>query len=236
MALLHSDTCLSDAILHDTSLIPVVARFGISLGMGDKSIGAVCAERGLDTDFFITILNTFINENYFPEKRLQSFYAGLLIDYLTKTNLYYAKFQLPNVERHFGKLVEWGDRENGNLVAVFKFFEGVRKELLARIESDKSVWFPVLRERLRSYGHVTEIVPVIDLPTTDTVEEKLNDLLSLIVKHLSGDYDINLCHAVIFALCSLRNDIQQHNRIRNRILRPVAAALQCDSPIISLQP
>lgn len=234
MALLHADTCLSDAILHDTSLIPVIARFGISLGMGEKSIGAVCAEHGLDTDFFITILNTFINENYFPEKRLQSFYAGLLVDYLTKTNLYYVKFQLPNVERHFGKLVEWGEGENSNLVAVFKFFEGVRKELLARIESDKRVWFPVLRERLQQYDKVAEVAAVADLPPTDTVEEKLNDLLSLIVRHLSGDYDINLCHAVIFALCSLRNDIKQHNRIRNRILRPVAAALQCDSPVISV--
>lgn len=234
MALLHADTCLSDAILHDTSLIPVIARFGISLGMGDKSIGTVCAEHGLDTDFFITILNTFSNENYFPERRLQSFYVGLLIDYLTKTNLYYIKFQLPNIERHFGKLVEWGESENSNLVAVFKFFEGVRKELMARIESDKTEWFPVLRERLRQYGNVAEIATAVDLPPTDAIEEKLNDLLSLIVRHLSGDYDINLCHAVIFALCSLRNDIKQHNRIRNRILRPVAAVLQCDSPLISV--
>ena len=109
----------------------------------------------------------------------------------------------------------------------------MRKEVLARRESDKRVWVAVLRERLQQYDKVAEEAFVADLPPTDTVEEKLNDLLSLIVRHLSGDYDINLCHAVIFALCSLRNDIKQHNRIRNRILRPVAAALQCDSPVIS---
>ena len=233
MALLHPDTRLCDAILHDTSLIPVVARFGIGLGLGEKTIASVCEEHRLDTDFFVTILNTFINENYFPEKRLQSFCIEPIIDYLTKTNMYYRKFQLPNIERHFNRLIESGDADNNNLALVFKFFESVRKELQARIDSDKNQWFPVLREKLLAHNGTVEIEQTIDLTPTDTVEEKLNDLLSLIVKHLTGEYDINLCHAVIFALGSLRNDIKQHNRIRTRILRPVAVVLQCDSPVIS---
>ena len=233
MTLLNPDTRLCDAILQDTSLIPVVARFGISLGMGEKSIAAVCMEHDLDAEFFVMILNTFINESYFPEKRLQSFYVVPVIDYLTKTNLYYSRFQLPNIERHFVRLLESGDSENNNLSLVYKFFETVRRELQARIESDRNSWFPLLTERIQAHTGVQCVSPGQELQPTDTIEEKLNDLLSLIVKHLSGDYDINLCHAVIFALNSLRNDIKQHNRIRNRILRPVACALQCDCPEIS---
>ncbi len=233
MPLLHPDTRLCDAILHDTSLIPVIARFGIGLGVGDKSIAAVCKEHKLDTDFFVTILNAFINENYFPEKRFHSFYVGSIIDYLTKTNSYYLRFQLPNIERHFARLIESGKGSSNNIELAFRFFDDVHKELLARIESDQQRWFPLLRERIAQHEGTVEIDTERELDATDTIEEKLNDLLSLIVKHLAGAYDINLCHAVIFALCSLRNDIEQHNRIRNRILRPVACALQCDSPIIS---
>ncbi len=231
MALLHPDTRICDAILHDISLIPVVARFGIGLGLGEKTIAAVCREHQLDADFFVTILNTFINESYFPEKRLQSFCIEPIIDYLTKTNLYYRKFQLPNIERHFNRLIESGDGDN-SLALVFKFFESLRKELLARIDADNGVWFPALREKLLAHGGTVEIDRAADLPPTDAVEEKLNDLLSLIVRHLDGEYDINLCHAVIFALESLRNDIKQHNRIRTRILRPAAVALGCDCPVI----
>lgn len=234
MALLHPDSRLCDAILRDTSLIPVMARFGVSLGMGEKSIATVCEELQLDADFFVTILNTYIDEDYFPERHLQSFCIEPIIDYLTKTNSYYSRFQLPNIERHFARLIELSGKEANNLERVYNFFTTVRNELLMRIDTDHKQWFPRLKAGLDSCKEPLHITTEQHLQPTDTVEEKLNDLLSLIVKHLSGNYDINLCHAVIFALTSLRNDIKQHNRIRNRILRPVAISLQCDSPIISL--
>jgi regulator of cell morphogenesis and NO signaling len=46
------------------------------------------------------------------------------------------------------------------------------------------------------------------------------------VKHLSGDYDDNLCYAVLFAISSLEKDIKQHNRIRYRILVPMVKTLE----------
>ena len=46
------------------------------------------------------------------------------------------------------------------------------------------------------------------------------------VKHLSGDYDENLCYAVLFSICSLEKDIKQHNRIRYRILTPMVSAMK----------
>lgn len=233
MPLLYAETRLCDAILHDTSLLPVMARFGISLGMGEKSIAAVCSEHNLDVDFFVTILNTYINEDYFPEKHLQSFCIESIVDYLGKTNVYYERFQLPNIERHFMRLVQTSDGVGSNVGIAYKFFVTVRDELLKRIVNDRDEWFPQLQERLKSCADEVEIINAAEVVPTDTVEEKLNDLISLFVKHLSGNYDINLCHAVIFVLSSLRDDIRQHNRIRNRILRPIAISLQCDSPIIS---
>ena len=47
------------------------------------------------------------------------------------------------------------------------------------------------------------------------------DLKSIMVKHLTGQFNDNLCYAVFFAICSLEKDIKQHNRIRYRILLPL---------------
>ena len=58
------------------------------------------------------------------------------------------------------------------------------------------------------------------------VGEKLDDLKSLFVIHLKGEYDLNLCHGVIFAIYSLEKDIKQHNRIRYRILTPMVSAME----------
>ncbi|HIY48936.1 MAG TPA: helix-turn-helix transcriptional regulator [Candidatus Barnesiella excrementavium] len=225
MALINAESKLCDVILNEPSLIPVINRFGIILGVGDKNIRTVCDEKNLDCEFFVTILNTFINEDYFPENRLKSFCATQIVDYLTQTNTYYQQFQIPNIERHFNSLINQSDSDNNNLELMKQFFEELKKELLTRIEKDRTEWFPAIKAAAdalhgESYGD-----PVRYHDEPDSLEEKLDDLKSLFVIHLRGEYDLNLCHGVIFALYSLEKDIKQHNRIRNRILRPIADAM-----------
>ena len=122
MALINADCKLCDVILNEPSIIPVINRFGIILGVGDKSIRTVCEEKNLDCEFFVTILNTFINEDYFPENRLKSFCATQIVDYLTQTNTYYQQFQIPNIERHFNSLINQSDSDRAVKAVHDKFF------------------------------------------------------------------------------------------------------------------
>ena len=223
MALINGESKLCDVILHEPSVIPVINRFGIILGVGDKSIRTVCEEKNLDCEFFVTILNTFINEDYFPENRLKSFCATQIVNYLTQTNAYYEQFQIPNIERHFNFLINQSDSENNNLELMKQFFDELKKELLSRIENDKNCWFPSIKvaaETLHGEYYGEKFQP--DTEENDSLEEKLDDLKSLFVIHLKGENDLNHCNGVIFAIYSLEKDIKQHNRIRNRILRPIA--------------
>ena len=101
MAIINHDTKLSDIIIHDPSTITVLNRFGIALGVGDLKVEDACREHGINVSFFTTILNTFINENYFPQDVLAQFNASEIVEYLSKTNSYYEQNVLPNIERHF---------------------------------------------------------------------------------------------------------------------------------------
>ena len=65
MVLIDKDKKLSDVILEDPSIVTVLNRFNIFLGVGDKTIRQMCNEKKLNTDFFLIILNTFSNEEYF---------------------------------------------------------------------------------------------------------------------------------------------------------------------------
>ena len=226
MALINAETKLCDVILNEPTLIPVINRFGIILGVGDKSIRTVCEEKKLDSEFFVTILNTFIDEDYFPENRLKSFCAAQIVDYLTHTNAFYKQFQIPNIERHFNSLIQKSNNGNNNLELMKQFFDELKKELLTRIENDQNHWFPTIKAAAESlHGEYYGNPIAQDAQESDTLEEKLDDLKSLFVIHLKGEYELNLCHGVIFAIYSLEKDIKQHNRIRNRILRPMANAM-----------
>lgn len=222
MALVTPETKLCEVIVDEPSVVPVINRFDIVLGVGDRTIKSICKEKGIDTSFFITILNAFIHESFFLENVTGAFNAGDVVDYLRKTNNSYLRNQLPNIERHFAALISRSD-SNNNLPLLFNFYREVKTEIERRIDSDNQ-WFDAIISAEQSNSEVSVAGNAVQAES-DSIEDKLSDLINMFVIHLRGDYDRNLCHAVLFAVISLEKDIRQNNRIRNRVLRPLVDAL-----------
>lgn len=222
MALVTPDTKLCEVIVDEPSVVPVINRFDIVLGVGDRTIKSICKEKGIDTSFFITILNAFIHESFFLENVTGAFNAGDVVDYLRKTNNSYLRNQLPNIERHFAALISRSD-SNNNLPLLFNFYREVKTEIERRIDNDNQ-WFDAIISAEQSNSEVSVAGNAVQAES-DSIEDKLSDLINMFVIHLRGDYDRNLCHAVLFAVISLEKDIRQNNRIRNRVLRPLVDAL-----------
>lgn len=229
MPLVYTNMKLSEVVEEYPSLIPVLNRFGIRLGLGDKSVREICEDYKLDTDFLLTVINTFLNEEYFPEKKLQTFHTSQIVDYLIKTNKYYLRYQLPNIERHLISFISQSASGNNTLALIGRFFSSFKEELTSRIKRDETEWFPyclALSEKLKGITERDALHLHTSKSKEDSIEELLYDLKSIMVKHLSGEYDENLCYAVIFAVNSLEKDIKQHNRIRYRILEPMVTAME----------
>ena len=222
MALVTPDTKLCEVIVDEPSVVPVINRFDIVLGVGDRTIKSICKEKGIDTSFFFTILLAFIHESFFLENVTGAFNAGDVVDYLRKTNNSYLRNQLPNIERHFAALISRSD-SNNNLPLLFNFYREVKTEIERRIDSDNQ-WFDAIISAEQSNSEVSVAGNAIQAES-DSIEDKLSDLINMFVIHQRGDYDRNLCHAVLFAVISLEKDICQNNRIRNRVLRPLVDAL-----------
>lgn len=231
MPLVSSNMQMSEVVEAHTSLIPVLNRLGIRLGLGDRTVADICTEHQLDTDFLLTVLNTFLNEEYFPERKLRTFHLSQIIDYLTKTNRYYERYQLPNIERHLRSFLSMSGG-NPSLALIGRFFESFKETFLRRIGKDDGEWFPYCLELSRRLATNPDVDAEkgFSLPSPENAEDQIEALLadmkSIMIKHLSGEYNDNLCYAVIFAISSLEKDVKQHNRIRYRILLPMVAAME----------
>ena len=77
LPIISSNTKLSQIIIDDPTILSVLSRFGISLGVGDMTIEQICQQKKMNVVFFTTILNTFRDPDFFPEKILYSFEAHL---------------------------------------------------------------------------------------------------------------------------------------------------------------
>lgn len=220
---------LGDIIREYPTLIPIVGRFGIRPGLGEATVGEMAAQHGVDTDFFVMVLNTYLNESYFPEKRLQAFHISQIIDYLNKTNSYYLRFQLPNIEKHLRAFISMSRVTNNSLELLGRQSEALRAELTAQIAQDSDTDFPAFLALARRYEQ--EGAGPLEVRGEKKIfesnaEQLLSEMQNILIRFLTGDYDENLCYAVIFALNSMERDIRQHNRIRHRILYPIVEAMK----------
>lgn len=213
MALINHNSLLSEIIQNDPTVIPVINRFDITLGTKDNTIASTCSKHNIDIDFFLSILNTFINKDYFPETTLKSFQPTEIVAYLTKTNNYYLHFQIPNIERHFNSLINRSGNAN-NLSHIKSFFDELKTRLIERINFDNSQLFnAVINSKSISIPN--------NINDSTNYEDQINDLKNMFIIHLNGEYDLNLCYAVITAIHTFEKDFQKNNRVRDRILLPL---------------
>ena len=290
---------LSEVIYRNPSVVPVIGRFGIRLGVGDKTIAETAREAGIDEDFFLLVLNTYLNEDYFPEDELYALSRQQVDDYLAKTDRYYLQVQLPNIERHLNAFIgrslagcPAGAARPGNLpgpesgnpgmpagpenpetrehpqpgfagsgtcrpgaaapaehpfLLLRKLLGAFRQALESRIGipagTPEIPGNPGTSGRPETYvgseisgGPETSARPETSGNTETSggpeeaagpdpsPEQLLAEMQHIMIRFLQGPYDENLCYATLFALRSMETDLRRHDRIRGRILRPVAEA------------
>ena len=200
MLLIYKNMPLGALINSHTSIVPVLDHMGINLGVGDSTVEDVCVEKGINVDFVIAILNTFLNEGYFPEKSFQTVSREDIESYMNSTYEYYLGAQLPVIEAHLMRLI---NGENAPLHIIKRMVEDIRLSIINAMGSDKKTDYAASDEYYQG------AISLID------------DVKNLIIKHISGRYDKNMCYALLFFLSSFRKDLNHHLRIRSRVLIPM---------------
>ena len=193
--LLDPHSVMADVLLEHNELIPVLNRFGIRLGVGDKTVLDLCEEHQLNPDFILTVLNVYLDESYIPDASLALFDTGLIADYFHHTVENYIHELVPNIEKHLNAFIAISGAENKEL--------GMLRLLFLRF-----------KERMTQYLQKTSDFKE-ELP-----DDLLHDLKNILIKHLSKAYNQNLIYAVVFSVHSLEKDLAAHNRLRNKVLRP----------------
>ncbi|MCC6397789.1 MAG: hypothetical protein IT282_12285 [Bacteroidetes bacterium] len=217
-------------------LLPVISRFGIPWGFGEKTVSMVCREHKVDVEFFLAMVNAFTNEHYVPEKPLQISNVPTIINYLLKTHAYYIGTQVPLIGKLLNDLLRRGPMDAGKRHLIRKFFLDYKRELSVHLAREETTTFPYMMQVYRLYHnrrpssrdrHALSRYSMRTYAEEHTVvDEKLFDLKNILIKYVRSDSSHPVSQEVIFELFRLERDIQDHTRIEDHILRPLVERME----------
>ena len=227
---------MADVIHYNYILLPVITRFGIELGFGDKTVKEVCHLYHVNLEFFLEITNSFVDDDYVPQKELESFSLNLIVDYLKKTHNYYLEEKIPELEKMILKMVhDPMDQEEKNSL-IKNFFTQYKIELTTHIEKEEDKIQPYVlkleeawRKKTLSDELYTQIkkYSIDDFATEhDNVEEKLYDLKNIIIKYLPPCKDRSLCNKILMELFRLEKDLNAHAALEDKVLIPKVSEME----------
>ena len=234
--LIHKDMKMAEVIYLNHHLLHIINRFNIQLGFEDKTVEIICVENQVDTEFFLEIVNTYHDSDYFPLKNLQKFSPSLLVDYLQKTHNFYLGIKIPEIEHFINSLLEDGKEEPIHTRLLSDFFLSYKKELTSHIQREEQRVYPyvkrledVLRKKEISQNDLTDLksysIQEYEAEHED-VEAKLYDLKNIIIKYLPPPNDSTAFNRILHDLFELERDLNNHGRIENLILVPIVAKME----------
>lgn len=209
-------------IADDYRLIQVMSRFGIPMGFGDKSVEQVCADAGVDTDTFQTVVNFMIdgfnNFNTSSEISVES-----LLLFLRQSHVYFLEYCLPAIRRKLLDSIKM--RSSDVSFLILKLFDEYVQEVTTHMNYEDETVFKYV-------GSILEGNPAGNYRITtysdhhEQVGSKLKELKNIIIKYCPSDANTNLLNAALYDIYRCEEELESHCRLEDCLLVPAIMQLE----------
>lgn len=224
------DLRMADIIQINQRLLLVIERFGISLGFGDQTIYEVCSKYQLNPSFVLLVLNVFNDHTFSVNELLSREYIPGLLDYLKNGHRYFLQDKLPYISELIDRFIE--RTENPDTRLLHAFFQEYMNEVIEHTNLEEQTVFPYILALFDKINGKEDNVELLRYQIDDfidshsNIEEKLDDLKQLLIKHFPPTKDRFYRNQILFELFDLEYDLNDHNGLEERILTPLVRILE----------
>ncbi|MDL2319857.1 hemerythrin domain-containing protein [Alistipes sp. OttesenSCG-928-B03] len=216
-----AEDSMSGLISDNYRILLVMSRFGIGLGVGNKGIGEVCRDNGVDTTTFLAVVNMVLDEDGVSPARPEDISLGALLSYLHNSHDYFLEFRLPAIRSKLAEVVGTGNDLDRAIVA---YFDEYVAEVDRHMKHEEDVVFPYVRALLAGQAPAGYTIGEFSRHH-DQVEARLTEFKNIIIKYYPAA-STNEINGVLFDIFNCENDLASHNMIEDRLFVPAIEMLE----------
>ncbi len=174
-------------------VLQIISRFGLPLGVGDKTVEEVCRENGVEPGTFLSILNRTHNDDVdIPTLKI----------YLKNAHTYFLDFALPRIRQELIEAINLANTDHKIPLQIVKFFDEYVEEIRVHIHHENESVYP---------GHAED---------DRHIAEKLGELKNIIVKYYPNSEHNNLIYTVLHDIYEIEQELKLHCSIEDGVLLP----------------
>ena len=215
---------MCDVICDEPSLLQMLSRFGIPLGVGDQTVRQVCEAHGVDTATFLSVANFIKRGARGAADSIDKVSVACLTEYLKQAHTYFLDFQLPAIRR---KLLEAIDCSQPGEVSylILKFYDDYMAEVRKHMQHENRKVFGYVEQLLQ--GRRTSEYTISQFARGhNSIDVKLQELKNIIIKYYAPTEQAELLNNVLYDILTCEKDLRIHCQVEDDIFVPAVEILE----------
>lgn len=205
-----------ELIDREPMLLSIFSRLNITLPFGDMSIAEMCQRDGYSVELFLMLCSMHVDAKFRPQiELLSSDTLPEVIGYLRASHQYYASQMLPHASKHLEDILEQSDSLSRSVLR--RFYDDYVHYIVDHFQEEEEHIFAIING---ATDRLEADFSIIDAPHTD-IDDRTNDIASLIIKSLPESAPTSLRCAMLKDIYALRDDLRRHSSIETHLLKPL---------------
>ena len=215
---------MSDVICDEPALLQMMSRFGIPLGVADKTVTQVCQEHHVDTATFLALANFMKQGARGAAEHLPQVSVAALTDYLRRAHTYFLDYQLPAVRRKLLEALDCSQTAEVSLL-IIKFYDNYMGEVRKHMQHENRKVFGYVEGLL--HGERTGNYSIADFARShSSIDVKLQELKNIIIKYYAPTEQAELLHSALYDIFTCEKDLRMHCQVEDDIFVPAVQILE----------
>lgn len=212
---LRYDDVIIDIINDDYTILPLLSRFSIPLGLGNETLNDVCRRNDIDVKALLLVLN-YIRTGIIDSSYISVVSPLEVVRFLKNSHDYFINYKFGHIRKNLIAALDLETNPTNNL--ILKFFDSFVKKVEDHFRYEENTVFPYV-ENLVDGKKSAYTIEIFERHHEEVVDA-LAELKNIILRYYRTTAP-NLMYDVLVDIYNCEEDLASHSDIENNLLIPM---------------